>query len=533
MIGFAIVFLIETYTQLGIGKFPVTTAIYAAEITRSGHLATVDRSQLVGWANYVWIDAKLPLPSILVTQIGLLTGLSPATLDFFPFCTLFLIGFYTFAFRITRSTWFSLFYVFVYGMVMLGFDNIEQINRTSLGWVYFGFLLMLLFTPAKGSKAMTFSTILILAATSLTYYTMAAFSLGVIICLVVYSQVSRRGSIHGGHTKSPFHTNPIMILIATVFFFQSSVLSIVLSSLPISNVYDFLSMEYQTILQSLAFEMHLTPQPVNSILNNLPLPPYLHRLSTLEIVTQDLLGLVVLVVALIGVVSMLARKPTILPKGDWRIAGSWAALGILAVNSIAYASLRANIAIGLLGLMGTLFVFFPRLRGRPEKLRSKVAKNFAYVMIILISAGSVVGAMSAYETGLVGTYPFDGSLYAPVSNWYGNYSSRSDIATGNVILSSVMALYSTKGQSIQALQYNLNISHALDNNNSAELEYSFKSLSSNVYVFTIADSQRASWGDVWGYVAPPMNYSEWFYDQPITNVVYSNKLTMVDYLGFQ
>jgi hypothetical protein len=526
VVGLGCLFVLEMVSEIGMGKYPVTTSIYGSLISQSGHLKALSPSpNLTGWQNYVWIDSQLPLPGILVAEISLILGISPITQDFIPFCGLFLIGFYTLAFRVTRRTWFSLLYLFVYLVFILNFFAIEQINRTSLGWVYFGFVLLLLLTPSTGRRQTTLMVSLIIAAISFTYYTMAAYSLVVIICLSIYSRLSKLLPSSNGPQVS---VSPYMVVIASGLLLTSSILGLSLSSIHVSTLNDFLVAEYQNILGAL----HLAPQPGYSLLNNVPRPPLLQSLTIVVTIVDILLALVVVFWSTIGGFALIMRK-SFLETHGWKVACSWAALGMLIVNFLGYGVLRGGITIGTVGLVGFLLLYIPKPKFGAELPRRKIARALTYPLLVLILMSAIVAAILTYQGGYVGAHPFDGSLYTPIATWYGDFSTKTDVVAANVIMSSIIALHSNSGQAIQTLRYNLNISNALATRNNSEMRSSLRILSANLYAFTIRDGGRTSWGDVWGYIAGSMDYSDWFYRQPTTNIVYNNELTLLQYTNIQ
>jgi len=528
---FVFVLVVETLSQINVGKYAVTTLMFAHAIAATGHLGSVPAQQPTTWASFEWIDSALPVPAILVAQLGLLTGAGQMSLGLIPICMPFLVGFYALAIKMTRKTWFALFYVFVYLFFTFGFLGFGLINRTSLGFAYFGFLLLLLFTQRKGDRKSTVLITIILAANAFTYYTTALYAVAVMVGLAIYSMLAKRVNVVN-ESNSSFEISPTLVGMALAFLFGTSIVQVVIrSGFRFANLHDFLAAELNSLTGSLLYALHLAPAPVNPLLNTVPLPVYLQYLRPIETLATGLVVLSVGSLAVIGLGWFLTRNQEMSSRFSLCVAGSWAAVLMGVAAWVSYGPLAGTDSIIYLGLIGFIFLYLAKERIPHQSKIGRASKIVLVSLVILLCIASTVEVAIGLNVGFVGTHPNDDTLYQPISDWYGEYSTSSDIATASVVLSSLMALQSTNGQAIQTFQYNLAISSALASSNSTELKSSLNDLSANVYALAVADETRPSWGDVWGYITPSMNYSTWFYTLPFNNIVYNNGATLVDYVG--
>jgi hypothetical protein len=530
LVGLGIVFVLEYYTQIGIGRYPVTTSIYSNLILRSGHLANLSPLQRIPtWENLTWVDVLLPFPGILIAEMSSILGLSPRILAFFPIGAPLLIAYFALALALTKRTWFAAFYTFGY-LVPSGFLDVQQINRVSLGWVLFGFLLLVLFVQRRRNVGGIVCSTLLLLAIGFTYYTISAFALATVICFAGYSYLVSR--LAKKSRRAAPYVGQVTVLIALASFVQSSILYTISLNMPTySSPSEFVAFLLTNFFSAAKSYLGLSSPRQFTQLSNVPIPPYLQNFLVLQRFSFLVVALSVLLWALYAVVTVLRKNEGILQKHSWKFAGAFAALAMVLADVAGYSPLKGTIDISIAGIIGVLLLLPPQRRKALRPRSVSPMRILYFVVLVLIISGSTINLAVVSSVGFVGAHPEDGSLYLPISVWYGSHSNGKNLATGNVILSSMLALFSEGGNSISTLSQNVEISGSLASKNQSALGVALRNTNANLYAFTTLDETRPSWGDVWGYVAPEMDYSGWFYSLPITNIVYNNGNTLIDSFG--
>jgi len=537
-----------------VGVFSAPTSVYAIEILNRGHLPTSDfLSAQKYWRSAIRFEANYPLPSMLISEFLLITGISKEFAIFLPIVGLACIIYFILAKKILcerKNSQYELFFSSLfYAFVALNNLHANYVGRATLGSILFAFFLYSYLTHLdyylkRSSRLSWFILSFLFAlASGYTYYT-STFGIMILttsmwlLLLILFSTAQRR-----------FVVPELTIAVTTAFLLiRNPLLETVASGFSLTLFVNNL-ITYAKAMLRLETKQNPAWLLFYGYVHMDPLTQQLHQ--------------IVFFIKLISIISVIVAHLIYRPKINLRIVykntiksnvklESWASIRriwlfsllvlLYSISGIGYLSVGALFPLGGMIKYGLIFLFFmvndlfqnystnnltksknsvwkvfSHILGLPKNMALNRQNTLPRILVIFVALTVLMGCWGAIREGwLYGSAaakPFGYYKVHSVSDFLTAHASNETYitVTGDAYYTSIIffkAFLNGQAHNVKPEPITKDAITLYESLTTGNMNSFFANMTKrNIHYFLTVDMSEPLWGDGWGYAVMLTNFN--------------------------